>query len=290
MNKIAVFLSVVLLTSCSDFFETTVDIETPIPEDKLVVNLISEIDFPNSKVYVSDLATLNEPEIDVLAHSRTDAIVTLENLATGGTELAATAQYLDIPLFDHGTSFFDSEQSIILRIEDPDYPVLETQITIPAAPVISSVTFVEDAGINLEGDNRSGLDITLNDPTGENYYEFELQNIRNGDEGVDISWLETFDSGFSRSGTWENLLLEDTEFDGEEYSFRLLLSFWDESQTDRLRLRVKSVTRDYYLWSRSIRGYRDNEENPFATPVQIHSNIDGGVGIFAIHNGVNYNF
>src|SRR5690606_17271812 len=47
------------------------------------------------------------------------------------------------------------------------------------------------------------------------------------------------------------------------------------------RLRLGHLSEDYYRYLRSQELQEATEEHPFAEPVIVHSNIEGGVGIFA---------
>ena len=50
-------------------------------------------------------------------------------------------------------------------------------------------------------------------------------------------------------------------------------------------LEVTSLSRDRYLYERTTYLYDDDPfESLFSEPVQIHSNISGGIGIFAARN------
>lgn len=47
------------------------------------------------------------------------------------------------------------------------------------------------------------------------------------------------------------------------------------------RLVVSAITEDYYEYQYSLRLKDATEENPYAEPVQIRTNVDNGHGIFA---------
>ncbi len=50
-------------------------------------------------------------------------------------------------------------------------------------------------------------------------------------------------------------------------------------------LEVSSLTRDLYLYNQTVEAYDDDELlNFFSEPVQIHSNISGGIGIFGVQS------
>jgi hypothetical protein len=47
------------------------------------------------------------------------------------------------------------------------------------------------------------------------------------------------------------------------------------------------VDRHYYLYHRSLRNAGRSQDNPFAEPVLVYSNVTGGLGVFAAYNRSN---
>ena len=51
----------------------------------------------------------------------------------------------------------------------------------------------------------------------------------------------------------------------------------------RLIVEVTSLTRDQYLFRKTMQSYTsDDMIGIFSEPVQVHSNINGGIGIFGV--------
>lgn len=58
----------------------------------------------------------------------------------------------------------------------------------------------------------------------------------------------------------------------------------------RLYVVLRTVTEDYYQYNYTRDLQASVENNPFAQPVQLYDNIDGGLGIFAGYSQTEYNF
>lgn len=68
---------------------------------------------------------------------------------------------------------------------------------------------------------------------------------------------------------------------------------FDAELTVSYRIEVSSLSRDQYLYLTSVQAAGDDPfEQLFSEPVQIHSNVKGGIGIFGIRNTtvINYNY
>lgn len=51
-----------------------------------------------------------------------------------------------------------------------------------------------------------------------------------------------------------------------------------------LNIKLKTLSRDLFLYTRSYKAHKSTAFNPFAEPVRVYSNITGGYGIFAAYN------
>ncbi|HIP37560.1 MAG TPA: DUF4249 domain-containing protein [Crocinitomix sp.] len=90
------------------------------------------------------------------------------------------------------------------------------------------------------------------------------------------------------------ILLTDLSFDGQQYQFNCSNSYYiyyngnqnydDTTFYTKIKLFLKTYNYDYYLYSLSLNLFKYNYGNPFAEPVRIYSNIEGGYGIFGSLN------
>ncbi len=118
-------------------------------------------------------------------------------------------------------------------------------------------------------------------PNQDNYYlleAFEIVEQNNGTERFDRIYLyPLFD--LSEQAQNGGIIFDDAAFDGNEYRIEAESSRSLRNDA-KILLLLKSISRDRYLLERSLDLYRNAEGNPFAEPVVVHDNIEGGYGIF----------
>ena len=91
------------------------------------------------------------------------------------------------------------------------------------------------------------------------------------------------------------MLFTDATINGMNHNIKLstyYIIYWDdysENSSDSTvfrsgyTLEVTALSRDLYLYRQSMNSYSDDELlGFFSEPVQVHSNIDGGIGIFGV--------
>jgi hypothetical protein len=159
--------------------------------------------------------------------------------------------------------------------------------------------------------DNSGLDIffTLSDPAGiENFYLIELlqspgyyvdfifdpvigefvsdtiyndaapqQLFLSTSDQVLLSEANNFADGGELYGS--TFFFSDRLFDGNTRKFQVRLDFY--SGTADLEIRLTSASRSYWQYRRTIDLYDNSIDDPFSEPVQIFTNIDDGLGIWA---------
>ena len=66
----------------------------------------------------------------------------------------------------------------------------------------------------------------------------------------------------------------------------MTIDLWNENaDTDRkLIVRLANMSKDSYLYLRSLQQYMQARDNPFAEPVVVFDNIENGHGIFRMSN------
>ena len=76
---------------------------------------------------------------------------------------------------------------------------------------------------------------------------------------------------------------QDALFDGKFHEIELTLTHFEieASQERKIWLQIRNISEVYYKHLRSALLQKTTDDNPFAEPVRIHSNIENGYGIFA---------
>lgn len=59
-----------------------------------------------------------------------------------------------------------------------------------------------------------------------------------------------------------------------------------QSDTANIYIEIKSVSKDFYLYQKTLKEYYNSINNPFSEPAEVYSNIKLGYGIFAGYNSV----
>ena len=156
-------------------------------------------------------------------------------------------------------------------------------------PNVISVIFDKGGALGLDGEKMDEITITINDPPGENHYQIEIlaldlvydevsgQTI----EDTNRTYVETIDPIVT---TWDYAICSDNSFDQTEY--KVILQKYSKGPEEKtIFARINSINKDYYLYLKAIIQYLEANDNPFAEPVVIPSNFQGGLGFFSIVNG-----
>ena len=76
------------------------------------------------------------------------------------------------------------------------------------------------------------------------------------------------------------LLVSDQFFEGQACKMSFLFS--DSDIATSYRVRVQSVTEDYYLYALTAYRKWQSDELPLVEPVTVYGNIENGIGIFGL--------
>lgn len=290
MKNIFFFTFIILLfSSCEDFFSTTLKVDPPPHEDQIVTSAF----FTNA-----------DTNLQVLVN-RSTAILENNNLNTrqldgatvrlfSGDQLLTTIPMnpdVDEFTFNHietGTNVtFEAGQAYTLKVNHPDYEESMSTVVVPNEVVPFRFDLEEDAGVDENGDRNDRVTIEFNDPPEEeNFYEVALFSVRNfnGDFSYDIHYITSLDFNLYNS-FYDGRVLSDETFNGQTYKLQLDINRYEnEGEELETFLIWRSVTKDYYQFSQSVRLQSDAEDfGPFSEPVSIKSNFENGLGLFSIN-------
>lgn len=191
--------------------------------------------------------------------------------------------------YDNAEPFGVKEGVIELRASAPGYPDLVATQTFPDFVPVTDVKFEEDGTIDIDGSRVDAVEVTFTDPPGvENFYELGLVSVDssclNGQVFINRVYFETQDLNAESSGDYNGILLSDVGFDGQEYKI-ILGVYGSVNNGQNLSLQWKSITKEHFQYSRSLRAFNDNQDfGGFGEPVSIFSNVENGLGIFTCSN------
>jgi hypothetical protein len=191
-----------------------------------------------------------------------------------------------------------------VRVTAPDYAPVEGQNMLPERiPVEGFRTEVIEAGEEAEFGERSvRVELTLSDPAEvDNYYGlFVYERIEqdNGSGEQTVYWSQrSFVSNdpalgeqdvFETEGIhYDKAYFSDDVFDGRSYTLTFDVPYYrfegppEAELTSRFAVLLQPVSEDYYRYRKTADLQDDVGDNPFAEPVQVHSNMSNQFGVFA---------
>lgn len=182
-----------------------------------------------------------------------------------------------------------------LKVAAPSYNSIDAVNHIPTLIPIVSVALKDSAFIGRNKEERAEITIRFRDlPSETNYYQAELimvdleNNYYQAPIGYNLSF-QTNDPSLNIEDQTSIAFFNDEFFNGKLYDLKLniesaVLQSYSNSQTPqkkKIAIKLYSVSKAYYMYSKTYKNYVENNGNPFAEPVQVYNNINKGLGIFA---------
>lgn len=263
----AILLMVLLSQSCIK------DVENPPQsEPKLVVtSFITPNDSIKVRVTKSTPINYNTPSNDwdtnIYPHVA-DAQVTIQNTSSNNTTTVPYNPEKDLfTLAPEKFSIETGEEYKLTVIANGFEPVTATTRLPNNAPEVLWYNIEHS-----ENDYETVWNITgaIQDiPNQQNYY---FVNIAIRSEFYD-SWGDTT---FLNTSSFRGYF-NDSGKDGQEIGYRT--DGYSSSQEAEITIHVQSTDYNYYQYHKTL-DYLDYE-NPFSEPIMLHSNVEGGLGVFA---------
>lgn len=181
-----------------------------------------------------------------------------------------------------------------MEVEVDGFDKVTASQKMPFPVAVSNATYTPLGTINEEAEERDEIIIKWNDPSGEeNFYMFRAWGELKYNDGDTIIYypgmvyLDSLDPLIEFGPDYE-LLINDSSFDGKEKQvifYTEELFFEDQLFTlDKLWVELISISKDKYLYLKSLSAFFDARDNPFAEPVTVHNNFENGTGIFTLES------
>lgn len=278
-TRIAFFFFVAMsLAACAgeDFFEATVDIDLPPHEPALAVTAQFAAGDTTLRIYVThSQGILDQNNATPIA----DADV---EIFKDGNSLGKAAYYSDkLYKLSLPQPLSSDPATYELKVSAPGFDPVQASQLMPNPVPISNATYEVDGAVDDDGTRVDELIIEFEDPAGvENYYAAYAYVVFDDQYTEELS-LGVLDP-ITEDGI-DDFLLKDVTFDGKRYEWRFkAYRFFELTDDVKMYVVLRSITADQYFFSRSVSLSYDADDNPFAEPVIIHNNIDGGYGIFTL--------
>ena len=181
-------------------------------------------------------------------------------------------------------------QSYSVQVSIKDEPIRQAASKVPTHVPITSVE-VDSSGV-IDGD-RIEMKIHFKDPaTEKNYYTLKIIEDAFYIVNKDTVWYtqeifyEVIEQSLSNNGRGLEKLVNDNLFNGKDFTFHVNLynrrySRGSQIFQQHVRVVLLSVSEAYYKYftTKSLQDYTNGD--PFAQPVQVFTNVENGLGIFA---------
>jgi len=282
MKKIFIIIILLQFISC----ETVLEVELPETETKIVVNTIigtkqpAEINLSESKSILS-----TEQEVKVIK----DAQIKLMEKGEDDGEFTQ-----DIWGTFYSNSLLSEEIDYTLQVESPNFPKVTCNFKIPKPIAIRSVIVKEKE--KTEWDYTYTIDqleVEIDDPAGEiNYYMIAIFESEDGETNSSTDYqlgfypdapFDTFYDSFEIEEGKIGFAFTDGAYDGETIKYSA--EIWNTLEEDKIYYcELFTINEALYLYLKSREQQDDTDGNPFAQPVTVYSNIDGGIGIVGTYS------
>ena len=291
----------VALTSCQNFFSQTVEIDPPDYTASMVFHeLVSDQDDTLKINLTRNFGVLEQVDDDKKWAVKGATVEWWQNGQKVLTLLPLSADSSQV-YFGLLPAPLQAGQEYQIKVNHPDFePVTATQVLPAPLDKVDNIVFKRQISTNEFGEPVSQLEFNITDKADEkNFYEFFLQvdNVNkfivdylpDGTPVYDsftyqytVPFDVTFDPNL-REGLGNSQLLNDQFTNGQEYKFKgQFLDYQNPDQTQEFYLVVRTVTQEYYYWSRSYLQQSNAGDNPLAEPISVYNNLENGLGIFGM--------
>lgn len=270
--------------------ETVVQIDLPETESLLTVNCLFQQDSAFFFTLSASKGILESGELEQLNDGQ------IKISASDGTEETISTTSFDSLTFREGyISTMKAKPGVTYTVtaSRAGYESVTATAVIPEPQPVSSI---DTTSVIIARERENHVLVSLKDPSGiANYYEVKMKLLLYYPVGTD-SFPYVLDipiypvAADGVFGNSSDLLFSDELFDGQEYAVRVAYSpDWVEGDTAQiveqlpsyLIAELRSVSEDYFKFQQSYNTFQFSAGDPFAQPVQVYNNVEGGYGIVA---------
>jgi hypothetical protein len=294
-------ISALFIISC----EKEIDFTGEIKDSKIVVNSLFSTDSTWSVEISKSLSIIDIAKLDVIR----DATATITG--SDGSQLTLT--------FNPFTEKYETNEypkvnvEYTIKVSAPGYESVSASGSVYPTVPLQDIEIKKSSVVDDPYSQLIEIRITFDDPpSSTDYYMVELeekeifylldpnQQVIDSIISIFSSYISSNDLSISGESSSERLIFSDELFDGQRKTFVFQTTgyFYDEEEEEEPEIEIErmqkiifsKINRDYYLYEFSFRNYQNTVGNPFAEPVMVYSNIEGGFGIFAGKNSDTYEY
>jgi hypothetical protein len=196
----------------------------------------------------------------------------------------------------HANFVADGKTVYRLEVAAPSFETVFAEQKMPKKVELTNLKYEPEGSVSPDGDKVDDLTFEFDDPAGEEdyyglsaYYVYtEIDSFNQPADTFVYSYnmyLESLDP-LLEIGASDILLLSDKSFDGQKFKLKTYCycGFSSTGQSFVVVGHLTHLTREKYLYLRSLNQYQNAHDNPFAEPVTVQSNIEKGVGVFSLES------
>lgn len=300
MKNLFYFLIIILsFYSCESFFEgKQIELDNKI-EEGLAAYCILNLDDTTIFVQVSKTFSYGQP-FDTTNWGQENIIVELYQngnlLFDIPIEEPFGGVFYDVVRFKKELNqsfrnFHQPDATYELIVNSEKDGILRATQKFPNTVLIDSTNYRESVRITAPYFTEEDLhQVTFTDPIDdENYYWIDaiLEQTMTYD-----SMTFNYDFRFDRPNVYDALLnvendivtFSDENINGQTYKVDIYHYTWKGSEPNSyINYQLHSISKDLYLYLKTLDEYNTAAENPFAEPTLLYHNMEGGLGIFGVY-------
>ncbi|MFT6112286.1 MAG: hypothetical protein ACJAXV_001073 [Bacteroidia bacterium] len=258
MKKVLIYtLFVLSLYSCETVLENV-----PVPEIPQKAVVFGSIEVENS--YHTLRVTKSKPILNNSTSSGFDAIPDATVTVTSGAQIYTFTYSPAIELYEYRGMIDLSSGEAQLAVNTISLGSLTSRVIVPTK--FGAYTLVVDSLVR-EYETEYAVQFTI--PASDNAAYYRI-------DGYSTYATDTF-SSYSTNEYHTN---EDAL--DQELKVKTAFYEWDDKNgsSSNLYVRLSRISEEYYTYGKALENYEPN--NPFAEPIPLPNNVEGGLGIFGI--------
>lgn len=273
-----------IVLSCSQ----TIEIDIPDKGRKMVVNSILYANSPFILSLKQSLYILDENYIYPTIENA-DVSITINETKTHKINLNK-----DWMVYMDSSLILASGDKVKITAIHPNFGTCEATTIIPEKPIIDTFFIKYTHRIDRMGEASDAYKCTIKikDPADtKNYYRLKIYRVVYWDEYSAEMYrseveIDSDDPVLSESiGLFETEVTDffsDALFEGQTYDLSVWIDEWllSSNQINKFEIILYALSEEYYQYLVTNKAYQNANDNPFAEPVQVYSNITNGLGIF----------
>ncbi len=188
-----------------------------------------------------------------------------------------------------------------LKVTAPGYPPVTATCTVPENKVDKKTIQIIKGNQTTTQGTQLHPKLIWKDVSGEeNYYNisvyYTFDNEYRGPDSKGVWQVRTIESGMYPAIFERDTYLSDYGLDGQTFTKEGSVYYYDQAipadtsygytvvKNQKIVANVAAISKEFYTYQVKLIKQRDSQGNPFAEPVQVTGNIEGGLGFFGAYN------